>query len=41
MDQAVSCAKAPEMEPVIAKPLAMAAMTDTYETICRDEALAL
>ena len=31
----------PEMEPVIAKPLAMAAMTDTYKTICRDEALAL
>lgn len=33
--------EAPEMEPVIAKPLAMAAMADTYKTICRDEALAL
>jgi hypothetical protein len=31
----------PDMEPVIAKPLAMAAMTDTYKTVCRDEALAL
>ena len=31
----------PELEPVIAKPLAMAALTDTYKTICRDEALAL
>ncbi|HEY8190275.1 MAG TPA: hypothetical protein VIF12_06280 [Micavibrio sp.] len=31
----------PDMEPVIAKPLAMAAMTDTYKTVCREEALAL
>lgn len=28
----------PEMEPVIAKPLAMAAMTDTYKTVCFDQA---
>lgn len=27
----------PDMEPVIAKPLAMAAMTDTYKTVCRGE----
>jgi len=33
--------EAPEMEPVIAKPLAMAALTDTYKTVCKDEALAL
>jgi hypothetical protein len=26
----------PEIEPVIAKPLAMGAMTDTYTTVCRD-----
>ncbi len=26
----------PEIEPVIAKPLAMAAMTDTYRTVCRE-----
>ncbi len=28
--------EAPEIEPVIAKPLAMAAMTDTYRTVCRE-----
>jgi hypothetical protein len=28
--------ESPEIEPVIAKPLAMAAMTDTYRTICRE-----
>ena len=28
----------PEIEPVIAKPLAMAAMTDTYKTVCYDHA---
>ncbi len=28
----------PELEPVIAKPLAMAAMTETYRVICRQEA---
>lgn len=27
----------PELEPVIAKPLAMAAMTETYRTVCREE----
>ena len=26
----------PEIEPVIAKPLAMAAMSDTYKTVCRE-----
>lgn len=33
----------PELEPVVAKPLAMAAMTDTYKTVCRtmDEAAAV
>ncbi len=29
----------PEIEPVIAKPLAMAAMTDTYKTVCTQEAI--
>lgn len=29
----------PEIEPVIAKPLAMAAMTDTYRTVCTQEAI--
>lgn len=33
--------EAPEMEPIIAKPLAMAAMTDTYKAVCRDVAVAL
>ncbi len=28
--------ESPEVEPVIAKPLAMAAMTDTYRTVCRE-----
>ena len=28
----------PEIEPVIAKPLAMAAMTETYRTVCREYA---
>ena len=31
----------PELEPVIAKPLAMAAMTETYRSVYRDEAVAL
>ncbi|MEC7029094.1 MAG: hypothetical protein VXW91_05430, partial [Pseudomonadota bacterium] len=31
----------PEIEPVIAKPLAMAAMTDTYKTVCYDQAAIL
>ncbi|PJB69262.1 MAG: hypothetical protein CO093_10835 [Alphaproteobacteria bacterium CG_4_9_14_3_um_filter_47_13] len=31
--------EAPEIEPVIAKPLAMAAMTDTYKTVCTQEAI--
>jgi len=26
----------PELEPLVAKPLAMAAMTDTYKTVCQD-----
>jgi hypothetical protein len=26
----------PDIEPVIAKPLAMAALTETYKTICAD-----
>lgn len=26
----------PEIEPIVAKPLAMAAMTDTYKTVCRE-----
>ena len=30
----------PEIEPVIAKPLAMAAMSDTYKTVCREYAIA-
>lgn len=30
-----SAGEKPEIEPVIAKPLAMAAMSDTYKTICR------
>ncbi len=29
----------PEIEPVIAKPLAMAAITETYRTVCRGEAV--
>ncbi len=29
----------PEIEPVIAKPLAMAAMTDTYKSVCTNEAI--
>lgn len=29
----------PEIEPVIAKPLAMAAMTETYRTVCTQEAI--
>jgi hypothetical protein len=29
----------PEIEPVIAKPLAMAAMTETYRTVCREYAV--
>lgn len=29
----------PEIEPVIAKPLAMAAMTETYKTVCTQEAI--
>jgi hypothetical protein len=29
----------PEIEPVIAKPLAMAAMTETYKTVCREYAV--
>jgi hypothetical protein len=31
----------PDIEPVVAKPLAMAALTDTYKTVCREEAAAL
>lgn len=30
----------PEMEPVIAKPLAMAAMSDTYKSVCRTQNIA-
>lgn len=30
----------PEIEPVISKPLAMAAMTETYKTVCREYARA-
>lgn len=30
----------PELEPVIAKPLAMAALTETYRTVCREYAIA-
>lgn len=30
----------PEIEPVIAKPLAMAAMTETYKIVCREYAIA-
>jgi hypothetical protein len=33
--------ESPEIEPVIAKPLAMAAMTDTYRTVRREAAVAL
>ncbi len=29
----------PEIEPVIAKPLAMAAMTETYKSVCMDRAI--
>jgi hypothetical protein len=29
----------PEIEPVISKPLAMAAMTETYKTVCREYAV--
>ncbi len=29
----------PEIEPVIAKPLAMAAMTETYKTVCKEAAV--
>jgi hypothetical protein len=29
----------PGLEPVIAKPLAMAAMTETYRVVSREEAL--
>ena len=29
----------PELEPVIAKPLAMAAMMDTYKTVCQEQAI--
>lgn len=29
----------PEVEPTIAKPLAMGAMIDTYKTVCREEAI--
>jgi len=32
--------EAPEIEPVIAKPLAMAAITETYKTVCRGESVA-
>lgn len=31
--------EAPEIEPVIAKPLAMAAMTDTYKSVCTQVAI--
>lgn len=31
----------PEIEPIVAKPLAMAAMTDTYKTVCREVDVAL
>ncbi len=31
--------ESPEIEPVIAKPLAMAAMTDTYKSVCTQEAI--
>lgn len=31
----------PDLEPVIAKPLAMAAMTDTYRVVCQEELLVL
>ncbi len=36
----VSGGERPEVEPVIAKPLAMAAMSDTYKTVCREYAIA-
>lgn len=35
----VSGGERPEIEPVIAKPLAMAAMSDTYKTVCREYAV--
>ncbi len=31
--------ESPEIEPVIAKPMAMAAMTETYKTVCREYAV--
>lgn len=31
--------KVPELEPVIAKPLAMAAMMETFKTVCQEEAI--
>lgn len=31
----------PDIEPVIAKPLAMSAMTETYKTVCRDGKISL
>lgn len=34
-----SAGERPEIEPVIAKPLAMAAMSDTYKTVCREFAI--
>ncbi|MBI2234926.1 MAG: hypothetical protein HYU57_08110 [Micavibrio aeruginosavorus] len=35
----ISGGERPEVEPVIAKPLAMAAMSDTYKTVCREYAV--
>ena len=29
----------PQMEPVIAKPLAMGAMSDTYKSVCIEQAM--
>ena len=33
--------ESPELEPVIAKPLAIAAMTDTYKSVCMQDAVLL
>jgi hypothetical protein len=31
----------PEMEPAIAKPLAMAAITETYKSVCMEQAISM
>ena len=36
-----SAGEVPDLEPVIAKPLAMAAMTETYKVVSREKQLAL